>query len=149
MNIGTIRNFISKYGDLYFSGYKWLEVGKDLAKDSPYTAEWRDQYKQKYIEDWPLDIQKQTTYQNCVEGCFQVKGGTLSLRLVIYDGDAFSGRPVGVRCTFEIPVKKVFRELRDLVIYEADTVAHQQLQKEAEEAYQRRVKELAKILLYQ
>jgi len=96
---------------------------------------------------YPLDIHKETSYAECINGKFQVKENKLFMCLKIWEGDNFTGVPIGLRCTFTLPITSISPEIARLITNTAKYEANRICIREDEEAYNVRVQNIVKLLL--
>lgn len=112
------------------SSYKWKTV-MDIVKIFPQVTiihkEWGDDFKQKYIKDYPLDLSKIETWStfdnpDTINFFFSIENKDLICRFKIYDGNKYDGSRTNLRFSGILKLPKSFLKiLNDRISYKFDT----------------------------
>jgi len=142
------KSILQKH-NIYVDGYKWLLLARQIAKEDGclISSKWFSRYEYKNNYDSP-DIQKETTYADCVSGLLSANGNGIFLEITIHDGNNFDGRREGLRCSFKLSIQgKLPKEVSEAINWTLDGLAKDVIRKEDDEIYRERVSLAKKNLL--
>jgi len=146
LKISNILKIIERYGNISFYGCIWHTYAIDLVnKGALYTSLWDDPYRVKNIELYPLKINNEKAFNDCIHGFLKCIDNKLFMDIKIFDQHHYIGKKL--RCTFTIQIKKVDSEIKKLVENEALFISKNKCESDDRESFEKRVYDMSRELL--
>jgi hypothetical protein len=93
----TLVKVLTKYNYIYSHDYQNKELFDNCEL---VNSEWCDYRKDPIYKVDPPKRMDASTYKDCTSTEYYTKDGIVYARLIIKDGDSYTGYPIGKRCEF-------------------------------------------------
>jgi hypothetical protein len=149
MNIETAIAALNKHGDIVKRKYKYYTLIRNLLKEEKATLVYSKWLNENKRFDWIAEpnIQKENTYDGCVDVTITTKDSQLAFNITVWDGDLYDGYPVERRCAFLVVTNVLPTAVEDAIISQLKNTASDLFEREEEERRRKRKQELFDNLL--
>lgn len=127
-------NLLKERRPLYSQGYHWLNFGRKF-KNKIVASIWCDSWKQKNLDIYPLDIDKESTYDGCISTEIQndVDCKSVLVYITVWDGELYDGSRTQRRCIFTLGFgveDKLPAALKKKLVWELQGMASENVENE-------------------